>query len=51
MIINYTPAEEDAMMHWGTYGWGMGLGWIYMIIFWAAIITAVVYLVRFIERK
>ncbi len=39
------------MMHWGTYGWGMGLGWIYMIIFWAAIITAVVYLVRFIERK
>ncbi len=39
------------MMHWGNYGWGMGLGWIYMIVFWAAIITAVVYLVRFIERK
>ncbi len=39
------------MMHWGNYGWGMGLGWIYMIVFWAAIFTAVVYLVNLVERK
>ncbi len=39
------------MMHWGNFGWGMGFGWIYMIIFWILIITAVVYLVKFVERK
>ncbi len=39
------------MMHWGNYGWGMGFGWIYMIVFSAAIFTAVVYLVRLVERK
>jgi len=39
------------MMHWGSYGWGMGLGWIYMIVFWAVLITAVVYLVKFVETK
>jgi putative membrane protein len=39
------------MMHWGSYGWGMGLGWIYMVVLWALVITAVVYLVKFVERK
>ena len=39
------------MMHWGSYGWGMGLGWMYMLVFWAVVITAIVYLVKFIERK
>ncbi len=39
------------MMHWGNFGWGMGLGWIYMIVFWAAIFTAVIYLVKLVERK
>ncbi len=39
------------MMHWGNFGWGMGFGWIYMVVFWAVIITAVVYLVKIIGRK
>ncbi len=39
------------MTHWGNFGWGMGLGWIYMIVFWALIIIAVVYLVKFVERN
>ncbi len=39
------------MMHWGSYGWGVGLGWVYMILFWAVIITAVVYLVKFVENE
>ncbi len=39
------------MMHWGNYGWGMGLGWIYMVVFWAVIVTAVVYLVRFVDKR
>ncbi len=43
--------KEDAMMHWGSYGWGVGLGWVYMILFWAVIITAVVYLVKFVENE
>lgn len=33
-------------MHWGDYGWGMGFGWVFMIIFWAVVILAVVYLVK-----
>ncbi len=51
MIRTQEPQKEDAMMHWGNFGWGMGFGWIYMIVFWAAIFTAVVYLVKLIERK
>ncbi len=39
------------MMHWGTYSWEMGLGWLYMIAFWTVIITAIVYLVKFFEKK
>ncbi len=39
------------MMHWGNIGWGMGFGWIYMIIFWVLIITAVVYLVKYFGKK
>jgi putative membrane protein len=29
----------------------MGLGWIYMVVLWAVVIAAVVYLVKFVERK
>ncbi len=39
------------MMHWGSYVGGMGFGWIYMIVFWAAVIAAIVYLVKFVENK
>ncbi len=36
-------------MHWwGDYGWGMGFGWLFMLIFWILIILGVVYLVKFI---
>ncbi|MDD5007456.1 MAG: SHOCT domain-containing protein [Syntrophorhabdaceae bacterium] len=35
-------------MHWGDYGWGMGFGWIFMIIFWVLIILVVIYLVRLV---
>ncbi len=33
-------------MNWGAYGWGMGFGWIFMIIFWVLVILGVVYLVQ-----
>lgn len=38
-------------MHWGNFGmggWGMGFGWISMIIVWAVIILGVYYLIRLI---
>ncbi len=38
------------MMNWGTYGWGMGFGWIFMIIFWVMVILGVVYLVQVVVK-
>ena len=34
-------------MHWGDHGWGMGvgLGWFFMIIFWALVILGPIVLV------
>jgi putative membrane protein len=37
------------MMHWGNwggYGWGMGFGWIIMILFWALVILGIVYFLQ-----
>ncbi len=39
------------MMHWGNYGWGMGFGWPYMIIFWIVVIGAIFYFARITLRK
>jgi putative membrane protein len=38
------------MMNWGNYGWGMGFGWIYMIIFWVLVILGILYLVKLFTR-
>jgi len=38
--------EVQAMMQWGNYGWGMGFGWLFMIVFWVLIILGVVYLIK-----
>jgi putative membrane protein len=37
-------------MHWGDYGTGMGLGWLFMIIFWGFVVLGVVYLVTLIAK-
>ncbi len=37
-------------MHWGDYGWGMGFGWIFMIIFWALVILGIVYVFQAVTR-
>jgi putative membrane protein len=35
------------MMHgFGGYGWGMGFGWVFMLLFWAAIIYFIYTLMR-----
>lgn len=39
------------MMNWGNYGWGMGFGWIFMVLFWALVILGIVYIVQTISRR
>ncbi len=39
------------MMNWGNYGWGMGSGWIFMVLFWALVILGIVYIVQAVSRK
>jgi putative membrane protein len=42
------------MMHWGNmfgYGWGMGFGWLYMILFWGIIIGLVVFAVKAVAKS
>ncbi len=38
------------MMNWGNYGWGMGFGWIWMIIFWVLVIAGIAYIVQAVVR-
>lgn len=39
-------------MHWwGDYGWGMGFGWLLMLIFWALVIIGIIYLIKFIAAS
>lgn len=38
-------------MHWGQYGWSMGLGWVWMVIFWGLVIAGIVYLVHSITGR
>lgn len=35
------------MMHWD-YGWGMGSGWLFMVVFWVLVIAGVFFLIRLI---
>ncbi len=42
------------MMHWGNWGdcgWGMGFGWIWMILFWGLVIAGIVYIVKALSRR
>lgn len=39
------------MMHWGQYGWSMGLGWVWMVIFWGLVIAGIVYVVHSITGR
>ena len=39
------------MMHGGNYGWGMGYGGFFMILFWVLVILGVVYIVQAAVRS
>lgn len=36
------------MMQWGNYSWGMGFGWIFMVLFWVLVAAVVVYVVKLV---
>jgi putative membrane protein len=40
-----------SMMNWGNYGWGMGFGWIFMVLFWVLVVFGVAYIVQSVTRK
>lgn len=33
------------MMHWD-YGWGMGFGWVFMVLFWVLVVLGIAYFIR-----
>jgi putative membrane protein len=37
-------------MHWD-YGWGMGFGWLFMVLFWALVIVGVVFIFKMISDR
>lgn len=39
------------MMHWVDYGWGMGFGWLFMVLFWALVILGVVFIFKMISER
>ena len=40
------------MGNWHEFGWwGMGMGWLFMLVFWGLVIAALVVLVRFLSGR
>jgi len=39
------------MMHWGDFGWGMGFGSIWMILFWGLVIAGIAYFIQTISGR
>ncbi len=33
-------------MHWADYGWGIGFGWLFMVIFWVLVILGVIFIIK-----
>jgi putative membrane protein len=39
------------MMHWSDYGWGMGFGWIFMVLFGGLVVLGIISIVLAISRR
>lgn len=38
--------KEAIAVHWGDYGWGMGFGWIVMLVFWVIVVAGLIFIVK-----
>jgi len=38
--------KEAIAVHWGDYGWGMGFGWIVMLVFWVIVIAGIIIIIK-----
>jgi hypothetical protein len=36
----------EGLLHWGGYGWGMGFGWLFMIIVTVLLVMGVVFIIK-----
>lgn len=39
------------MMDWGNYGWGMGFGWFFMILFGGLVAAGIVYVMKVVTER
>jgi putative membrane protein len=49
-LLSEYGCKEVVMMHWGNYGWGMGFGWIIMVLIWAMVFLTVYISSRAVSR-
>jgi len=42
--------KEVNSMFWFNHGWGMGFGWVFMVLFWALVILGIIYLIQLIVK-